>query len=263
MTKANPPDFVCVPINLIRRRESGLSNSALRLFELMKYYAGSKRELWYSQARLATDLCLSTRRIRDLINELHQARLIEVRRRGLNQTNYYYILDQPDNQATPENQADELPDRKFSATLDRKNPAALDRKNPADELDSIELDSKNVCDSPPTQNQNSEEQPGAKPEQKTIAEQIIKLGIGPHVAHDLIQQAATNGHNENWLQAWIEAAQRPSITEPAAYFRAMVLENNKPPKPKKAKPKETLADREARELKNKMQKWAKLAGVQL
>lgn len=73
-------------------RAKGLSDKAKVVYALLLDYAWQQGSCFPGQHRLAQDLSTTERTIRRALDELRRFRLIDWKRRGLSQTNIYYIL---------------------------------------------------------------------------------------------------------------------------------------------------------------------------
>ena len=81
--------FTTLPNWLFRKR--GISPAAKLLYGLLLSYAWQDDHCWPGQKRLAGDLDVTDRTIRTWLTELVSARLVTIERRGLAQTNLYWI----------------------------------------------------------------------------------------------------------------------------------------------------------------------------
>lgn len=147
-----------IPLGLISKRESKLSDGAFRLYDLLKAYSGSKGFCWYGVTKLAEELCVSTRHTSSLIKELKEHRLIAVARRGLTKTSIYFILDAKGRiNANLDDCGSVLSetDRNFISDFERKHNSSLDKNKSSHQegnhtsykLESHELESINhVCE---------------------------------------------------------------------------------------------------------------------
>ena len=81
-----------VPYKWGRERGAKLSPSAFKLYHMLLGYSDHKTQLAHpSQATLAKLVGVSTRRIRDLIEELVKAKLVHVQQYGDGRTNTYWV----------------------------------------------------------------------------------------------------------------------------------------------------------------------------
>jgi len=106
---------------------SDLSFGAKVIYALLLMFAWQDKETFPGQARLAQAAGCTERTVRTYLNELKEAGLITWKRRGLTQTNVYYI-----------NKLDSFLDRKYSSDQDwkhsdRKSVSYPDRKQISDQ----------------------------------------------------------------------------------------------------------------------------------
>jgi hypothetical protein len=99
-------------------RSSGLSDKAKILYALLLDYAWQQGSSFPGQQRLAHDLSTTERTIRRALDELKRFKLIDWKRRGLSQTNIYYILSLSNAQMTPRKaERTRMSDKEDSETL--------------------------------------------------------------------------------------------------------------------------------------------------
>ena len=82
-------DFTIIPNNLLQK--SQLSISARYLHCVLLRYCGQDEKCFPGQKKLANDFGYSARHIRNLLNELIEAGLVQKRRKGWNKTNTYTV----------------------------------------------------------------------------------------------------------------------------------------------------------------------------
>lgn len=81
--------FAQIPNALIQDRQ--LSHAAFRLFCVIATYANKEKRAWPGQARLAADMGVKPRQIRNLLDELRVRGWLEIERRGKTLTNVYVL----------------------------------------------------------------------------------------------------------------------------------------------------------------------------
>ncbi len=74
-------------------KDKKLSFGARLAYAVLLSYAWQEDSCFPGQDRMAADLGVSRRMVIEYLKELKDHRYIDVKRRGLNQTNIYYILD--------------------------------------------------------------------------------------------------------------------------------------------------------------------------
>lgn len=81
--------FTTIPNAILRF--PGISPGAKLLYVLLLSYAWNKGSCFPGQDRVADDLGVSDRSVRNYITELESAGLLRIKQRGLGQTNIYYV----------------------------------------------------------------------------------------------------------------------------------------------------------------------------
>lgn len=127
---ATQAGFTIIPNVILRARR--LSPGSRLLYGLLKMYAWQAGTAYPGQERLADELGVSARQIRNYQQELEAAGLLRVERRGLTQTNRYWIEPIP---------ADFLSDRKDISAQEVSVISDQDRKPVSDKEDSDQEDS--------------------------------------------------------------------------------------------------------------------------
>lgn len=122
--------FTIIPNAILRARH--LSPGSRLLYGLLKMYAWQAGNAYPGQERLAEELGVSTRQIRNYQAELVSAGLLRVEQRGLTQTNRYWIEEIP---------ADFLSDRKDNSGQEVAVTSGQDRKPVSDKEDADQEDS--------------------------------------------------------------------------------------------------------------------------
>ncbi len=79
--------YAAIPDEVIRHPD--LSSGAICHYGNLLLYASQDGKCWPGQERLADDMRVSVRQIHTYNKELEAAKLIEVERRGMGQTNLY------------------------------------------------------------------------------------------------------------------------------------------------------------------------------
>ncbi|NWJ53230.1 MAG: helix-turn-helix domain-containing protein, partial [Bacteroidetes bacterium] len=87
-TSSQSEHFVQIPVNIIAN--PNITPAALKLYLVLMAYCGAKSCAWPSQARLAEEMHITERRVRDLLKELTDEGLITVAHHT-GATNTYYV----------------------------------------------------------------------------------------------------------------------------------------------------------------------------
>lgn len=127
---ATQAGFTIIPNVILRARR--LSPGSRLLYGLLKMYAWQAGSAYPGQDRLAEEMGVSTRQIRNYQTELVSAGLIRIEQRGLKQTNRYWIEPIP---------SDFLSERKDPSAQDRNVVSDQDRKPVSDKEDTDQEDS--------------------------------------------------------------------------------------------------------------------------
>jgi hypothetical protein len=122
--------FTIIPNVVLTARR--LSPGSRLLYGLLKMYAWQSGNAYPGQQRLAEEMGVSTRQIRNYQKELEAAGLLRIEQRGLTQTNRYWIEDIP---------ADFLSERKNPSGQEVAVTSGQDRNPVSDKEDSGEKDS--------------------------------------------------------------------------------------------------------------------------
>jgi DNA-binding MarR family transcriptional regulator len=233
--KASGGYFVQVPVELLK--SSCCSPSALKLYLLLLSYCGRGETAWPGQARLATEMNLTDRRVRVLLDELEKAGLVTVSHR-YGKTNLYR-LQRYTLRARQDAEQNYRPNRNLPSSENAINRNLSSAESHAVlESESVEIHSQEdaVCAVPvekepvssDTSRENAreenQEQPGVI--QKTLQE----VGIWPGVAAQLALTISSNGRDTTYislLKNWIK--QQTNLTNPAGYLASMIRQNCEPP----------------------------------
>jgi len=206
--------FVQVPVELLK---SEVSSSALRLYLLLLSYGGPKSTAWPGQSRLANDLQLSERRVRNLLTELAAAGLIRIEH--VAGTSNLYHLHRFELRSLPGKGA-----ATHEATPEQKCQG--DRNYSSTELHVLE--SKIVCDEKPQSEGNSEQEGVYLSLLTTLEKELLKTEMSRLVAKELAGILANNGRDLEYIQTLITASQDKAIHNPIGFIRFMVLRNAEP-----------------------------------
>jgi hypothetical protein len=122
--------FAQLPRLVLRAR--GLSDKAKIVYALLLDYAWQQGSCFPGQQRLAQDLATTERTIRRALDELRRWKLIDWKRRGLSQTNIYYILALGDAFSS----APAEPDRTVLSDQEGTGLSAQNRTSASDKVDS-------------------------------------------------------------------------------------------------------------------------------
>jgi hypothetical protein len=221
--------FIQVPVEFVRNKN--YSTGAKQLYQVLLTYCGSKTHAWPGQSRLADDLGVTDRTIRNWLKELVTAGLLTVKRRGLTKSNIYHLHKLPIKIAHDEEKSGRvlpLPDSesKIVPFQNGKNDRSR-TENSSAELHAVNLhateesqpdSAKNfVCD-----NANETAQ---------IKNMLEKMGISRQKAWQLSNLAHNNGRGLDYLtrlSSWVQAQKH--ISNPAAYLATMISQNIEPPR---------------------------------
>lgn len=83
--------FAALPYMVLR--DTGLSIGARLSYAVLLMYAWQEGATFAGQVKMAQDVGVSERQLRDYLKELQEKGYIRIKRRGLNRPNLYYILD--------------------------------------------------------------------------------------------------------------------------------------------------------------------------
>ena len=204
--------FVQLPVELLK---SDLSSSALRLYLLLLSYSGPKSCAWPGQARLAADLKLSERRVRDLLTELEVANLIKIEH--IAGTSNLYHIHRFELRSLPGKRASEsTPAEKFQG----------ERQKSSAELHVLE--SKNMCEEMVSSGNSEKDGKATVNPIASAEEEFIQAGLPPLMATELAQIAFSNRRELKYIRTLITASQEKSIHNSVGFIRFMVLRNADP-----------------------------------
>lgn len=113
--------FTALPNWILKKR--GLSPGAKLLYALLLSYAWQTDHCWPGQAQLAEDLEVTDRTVRTWLTELQAHDLLTVERRGLTQTNVYWI--EPWQASAVPSDGHFRSDRNATANQDRKQASDM------------------------------------------------------------------------------------------------------------------------------------------
>lgn len=85
--------FTVIPNTIFARRD--ISAGAKLAYMLLLSYAWQKGSCFPGQQRMCDDMGVSVRSLRNYLRELESAGLVVTKRRGLTQTNIYYLPQKP------------------------------------------------------------------------------------------------------------------------------------------------------------------------
>src|SRR4051794_25449970 len=83
--------FAALPYLVLR--DTKLSMGARLAYAVLLMYAWQSDACFAGQGKMATDIGISERQLRDYLHELQDRGYIRIKRQGLNKPNLYYILD--------------------------------------------------------------------------------------------------------------------------------------------------------------------------
>ncbi len=225
--------FVQVPVELLK---SDLSSSALRLYLLLLSYGGPKSCAWPGQTRLAADLKLSERRVRDLLTELETAGLIKIEH--VAGTSNLYHLQRFELRGLPGKK--QTPQKEESLTTPAESFQG-ERQKSATELHVLE--SKNMCEEKTLARKNDEVKEEANNQLMNIKEELIHAGLTSIMATELTEIVLSNKRDSEYVKHLIAASLAKGIHNPIGFIRFMILRNSDPaipkPRPKLEKSKPT------------------------
>jgi len=219
--------FVQIPVVVITN--PNITTAALKLYMVLMAYCGAKSCAWPSQARLAEEMHISERRVRDLLKELTDEGLITVAHQ-MGTTNTYYVdkyrVKKP--VAVPEE----------NCRGDRKNTSA----------DIHEL--KHVCEEPISENAFSENEdtdkdsqpeyatplpevsfPASPPDTRETSEiktLLLSSGLPESLSRELAVFVTSKSRDVEYVRRVIQSSQEPGIHNPPGYVRYMLLNNAEP-----------------------------------
>ena len=83
--------FAALPYMVLR--DTRLSTGARLAYAVLLMYAWQEGSTFAGQVKMARDVGVSERQLRDYLQELQEKGYIRIKRQGLNKPNLYYILD--------------------------------------------------------------------------------------------------------------------------------------------------------------------------
>jgi len=214
--------FVPVPVELLR--SDSLSSVSLKLYLILLSYCGPKTIAWPSQGRLAQDMHLSERRVRRLLVELVEAKLVEVKH--CNGSSNTYTL------------------RKYSLREVEQIEAATKPISPAEEnfrgerkkiSDHVhEAESKNMCEEKAQKTENKVDRTypleagNSNKELQPLIDIFVFDGISAEMGLELARLVVKNGRGADYVKLISEASHKPQVHNPIGFIRFMVLRNVEP-----------------------------------
>lgn len=121
--------FTQIPNAILR--DASLSAGARLTYAMLESFAWQADECWVGQEKLGNLVGVKDRQIRNYLGELEEAKLLEVKRQGLQKPNLYLLFGAGQ-------------DRSCSAGQDRSCSADQDRSCSADEEDTTKEDNNNL-----------------------------------------------------------------------------------------------------------------------
>jgi len=246
--------FVQVPVELLK--QESLSPAALKLYLILLSYTGKGEFAWPGQERLAKDMGLSDRRVRSLIDELEENKLLVVSRRP-SKTNLYQLyrfklksmqevgIEATDDLVEEENFRRKRKESSGRTGLNRKKTS---HESHAESKESHEKDTHaervayvdNVCGntscSQPIEKESETLPPVTDKSQikennklNQIKEALELAGIWQSTAEKLALTAISNGRDAGYiafLNEWVK--QQKNVANPAAYLVALIKQNIEP-----------------------------------
>lgn len=83
--------FAALPYMVLK--DTALSIGARLTYAVLLMYAWQDQSCFAGQGKMAKDIGISDRQLRDYLRELEEHKYIRIKRQGLNKPNLYYILD--------------------------------------------------------------------------------------------------------------------------------------------------------------------------
>jgi DNA-binding Lrp family transcriptional regulator len=244
-TSSQSEHFVQIPVGLIAN--PNITPAALKLYLVLMAYCGPKSCAWPSQARLAEEMHITERRVRDLLKELTDEGIITVAHHT-GATNTYYVdkhrvKKQPLRVTQPEIY---FRGEEENCRGDRKYTSAdiYDLKHVCEEpLSEIAFSEIEVTDND-TQPEYATPLPDVSfpaptPDTKETSE--IRALLAPSgLSESLIQELAVFVTSKNrdveYVRRIVQASQVSGIHNPPGYIRYMLLNNAEPVPVKENKP---------------------------
>jgi len=214
--------FVQVPVELLK---SDLSSSALRLYLVLLSYGGPKSCAWPGQARLATDLKLSERRVRDLLTELEATGLIQIEH--VAGTSNLYHLHRFELRGLPGKKEIQ---KKEAIEATPAEKCQKERQKSATELHVLELN--NMCEGKVLAEKARKEDETSDSLLATIEKEFILAGLTSLMASELAEIALNNKRDQDYVKGLVTASRERGIHNPVGFIRFMVLRNSDPISPK-------------------------------
>jgi len=185
---------------------SDLSFGAKVIYALLLMFAWQDKETFPGQARLAQAAGCTERTVRTYLNELKEAGLITWKRRGLTQTNVYYI-----------NKLDSFLDRKYSSDQDwkhsdRKSVSYPDRKQISDQ------DEKQVSDKEYSDQEYSDQK-------DTVLDRVTIDSLRSSIVTRGQQKSEQETDIQNFNIETSEITLESDLTSPGVFNKKIPVEN--------------------------------------
>jgi len=185
---------------------SDLSFGAKVIYALLLMFAWQDKETFPGQARLAQAAGCTERTVRTYLNELKEAGLITWKRRGLTQTNVYYI-----------NKLDSNLDRKYSSDQDwkhsdRKSVSYPDRKQISDQ------DEKQVSDKEYSDQEYSDQK-------DTVLDRVTNDSLRSSLVTRGQQKSEQETDIQNFNIETSEITLESDLTSPGVFNKKIPVEN--------------------------------------
>jgi hypothetical protein len=221
--------FVQVPVELLK--ENICSPVALKLYLVLLSYCGKGDKAWPGQSRLAQDMGLSERRVRDILGELERVKLLSILPRT--GTSNVYHLHCLVSQSKANEQAEKFRgERKYPAETGEKV-----RKNPSAEvhdLESYRVESQQtyqVCEVlqevDPLVETKASNNSGM---QREMQQKLQQAGVSKTAANSMVLLALHNKRDIIYLERLLEWVKtQPNISNPAAYLATLIKLDVNPP----------------------------------
>jgi len=185
---------------------SDLSFGAKVIYALLLMFAWQDKETFPGQARLAQAAGCTEKTVRTYLNELKEAGLITWKRRGLTQTNVYYI-----------NKLDSFLDRKYSSDQDwkhsdRKSVSYPDRKQISDQ------DEKQVSDKEYSDQEYSDQK-------DTVLDRVTIDSLRSSIVTRGPQKSEQETDIQNFNIETSEITLESDLTSPGVFNKKIPVEN--------------------------------------
>ncbi|NWJ46960.1 MAG: helix-turn-helix domain-containing protein [Chloroflexi bacterium] len=250
-TSSQSEHFVQIPVNIIAN--PNLTPAALKLYLVLMAYCGPKPCAWPSQARLAEEMHITERRVRDLLKELTDEGLITVAHH-MGATNTYYVDKHrvkkqpvpPLPVAQPEiyfrgEEENSRRDRKYiSAYIHELNHVC---EEPLSEIAFSEIeDTDNATPLPEVSFPAPTPETG---EMREIRALLAPSGLSESLIQELAVFVTSKNRDVEYVKRIVQASQVSGIHNPPGYVRYMLLNNAEP-----VPVKESKSVKESRERKS-------------